>query len=77
MPPAVDTCQRPLFTSGYGRTEISNRPRVIGLVGKPASVWRNDAVPLAERGLHERRHTVGPVQLDLHDILHGFLARLQ
>ncbi len=50
--------------------------RVIRLVGEPAAVGRDDAVPLGERGLHERRDAMGPVQLHLHDVLARLWGRL-
>ena len=43
--------------------------RVIRLVGEPAAVGRDDAVPLGERGLHERRDATRPVQRHLHHVL--------
>ena len=50
--------------------------RIVRLVGEPAAVGRDDPVPLGERGLHERRHATGPVQLHLHHVLAGLRGRL-
>jgi len=43
--------------------------RVVRLVGEPAAVGRDDPVLFGERCLHERRHAMGSVQLDLHHIV--------